>query len=120
MDYKISIDRVVDMFLSLAGSDSTDDSYIFCHTAAQSLQSRLNPKADLFSRDFDICYAAACTAYYRFILKSKGDCMNAKLGDITINDTSENTVKFAARLYDEANNAISDLLRPKRFAFKGV
>ena len=120
MDYKISIDTVVDMFLSLAGDGSLHDGRVFCRTAADTVESWLDQKKELTSHDREICYAAAGIAFYRYTLKTSCGADTVKAGDITVTDGSEKTVAYAKTLMQDAINAVTPLLKPRRFAFMGT
>ena len=117
MSYKISIDRVVDIFSSLAGSDALTDGRVFCRSASAALSEWLDGSKSLADNDYQICYAAACIANYRYTLNRNADAFDIKAGDITVNDCSQRTAEYASRLMSNALEAISHLLRPKRFAF---
>ena len=120
MDYTISIDTVVDMFLYMAGDGSLNDGKVFCRTAADTVNSWLDPKKELAPHDREICYAAACIAFYRYTLKASCGCDTVKAGDITVTDGSENTVAYAKALMSDAVQAVSALFKPRRFAFLGT
>ncbi len=117
MNYKISIDRVVDAFLVLAGDKALSDGRVLCRTSAETLESWLNPNKEYEDFIGSICYAAACMAFYRYTLKASGSTQSIKAGDITVNDVSEKTVGYAKSLMDDAVGAIEHLLKSKRFAF---
>ena len=117
MEYKISIDRVVDAFLTLADNGAIDQSRVFCRTAADSVDSWLDKTKDLAVADGPLCYAAAAVAFYRYTLKNSGAAQSVKAGDITIKDQSEKTVAYAEGLMREALTAVEHLFKPKRFAF---
>lgn len=120
MAYKISIDRVVDAFLELAGEEALSDGRVFCRTAADTVGSWVDPKKELAPHDGEISYAAACIAFYRYTLKSSGGADTVKAGDITVTDGSQKTVGYAERLMEDAVHAVSPLLKPRRFAFVGT
>ena len=117
MEYKISIDRVVDAFLTLAENDAVDQSRVFCRTAADTVDSWIDKTKDLAVADGALCYAAATVAFYRYTLKKSGAAQSVKAGDITINDQPEKTVNYAKGLMQDALAAVEHLFKPKRFAF---
>ncbi len=117
MEYQVSIDRVVDAFLSLAGKETADESRVFCRTAAHTVDSWIDRSKDLWRSDGALCYAAATIAFYRYTLKNSGSAQSVKAGDITINDKSEKTVAYAKGLMQDALSAVEHLFKSKRFAF---
>lgn len=120
MEYKVSIDKVVEGFCELAGDDSAEDGRLFCRTAATTVDSWLDKSRDLCSHDTEICYAASCIAFYRFTLKANGNADTIKAGDITVTDNSEKSVDFAKELMRDAIKSIGPYLKPRRFAFIGT
>ena len=120
MGYEISIDKVVEGFKVLAGEDNATDGYIFCRTAAGTVNSWLDSRKELSKYGEEISYAAATIAYYRFILKNSGDNDTIKAGDITVTDNSEKSVAFAEKLMKDAIKSIEPYLQSKRFAFIGT
>ncbi len=117
MEYKISIDRVVDCFLELAGTEALSDGRIFCRTAVETVEARLDSSKDFTSAESSVAYAAATLAFYRYTLKNADPESSIKAGDISVTDVSEKAVANAKALMDEAFCAISGLLKPKSFAF---
>jgi hypothetical protein len=120
MEYEVSIDKVVEGFKNLVGEKTATDGYIFCRTAANTVNSWLDLKKELSSHDEEISYAAATIAYYRFTLKNSGENDSIKAGDITVTDNSEKSVAFAEKLMKDAIKSIEPYLKPKRFAFIGT
>lgn len=120
MEYKVSIDRVVEGFEQLVGKVTSADGRLFCRTAAETVNSWLDPKKEPAAHSTELCYAAATIAFYRFTLKSSGENDSIKAGDITVTDNSEKTVSFAEKLMKDAIKAIEPYLKPKRFAFIGT
>jgi hypothetical protein len=117
MESKISIDRVVDAFLTLAGQEALSSGRILCSTAAETLGSWLDRSKQIGECEASLNYAAACMAYYRYVLKSTDDTRSIKAGDITVNDDSDKMVSFAKNLMDDALHSVEHLFKPKRFAF---
>lgn len=117
MEYEISIDRVVEMFSVLTGNEDASSGSIFCRSAAAMVSDWLNPEKDLQSKDFQICYAAATTAFYRYCLQSVGGSTDIKAGDISVKDNSSERLSFAERLMHDALHDIEPICHPKRFAF---
>ncbi len=120
MGYEVSIDKVVEGFKALAGEGNATDGYIFCRTAANTVNSWLDLNKELSPHDEEISYAAATIVYYRFTLKNSGENDSIKAGDITVTDNSEKSVAFAEALMKDAIKSIEPILKPKRFAFIGT
>lgn len=117
MDYEISIDRVLEIFTSLADDAEEEKGAVFCRSAASAMNEWLDPKKELSKHDYSICYAAACMAYYRFTLNTAGGSADMKAGDITVREHPGEKVSFAERQLKEALVDIAPLLRSRRFAF---
>lgn len=120
MAYEISIDQVVDMFSTLAGEVSKLDGALFCRSAVETVSDWLDRSKDLSKSDYKICYAAAVLAYYRYCLKSTGNAVDFKAGDITVRERSDENIKLAEQLLKDAMEAIEGLLCNRRFAFLSV
>lgn len=119
--YRISADRVMGIYKSLTGEEKIgSDGGEFCRTAVNVMQRWLKDSAEAAPYDDLLCYAAACMAYYRYVLKSSVTASDLKAGDISIIDCSEKAVSYAKALYDDAIADVEFLLKPKRFAFISV
>lgn len=117
MEKIISIDRVVDAFLVLAGENALKEGRVLCNTSAETLESWLDHSKDIALGQDSLNYAAACMAFYRHTLKNAGDGTNIKAGDITVRSDSNATVEYAKNLMDDAVKSVEHLLKCKRFAF---
>lgn len=117
MEHIISIDRVVDRFLALAGEASAAEGRIFCRTAAETVESWVDRSRLTEAYGEGLDYAAATVAFYRFTLKNSGNAQSVKAGDITVTDLSDRSVEFAKSLMQDALKAVEHLFKPKRFAF---
>lgn len=117
MSYQICIDEVVTIFSSIAGDSQKANGRIFCRSAIDAVGEMLDEKKDLNGNSYQICYAAACLAFYRFVLHRNTEAIDIKAGDITVNDCSDNVSLHAEKMLKDALSAISHLLKPKRFAF---
>ena len=120
MIYEISIDRVVDMFSTLAGDVPTAEGSLFCRSAAETISGWLDNSKKLAENDYKISYAAAVMAYYRYCLKSTGDSVDFKAGDITVREHRKEKLVLAEQLLKDALGAIEILFYNKRFAFMSV
>ena len=117
MEYKISINKVVDIYKALNHDGNTADGRVFCRTSARVLESWIDKTKVSDENLFEVCYAAAAMANYRRALKESSVSMDFKAGDISVSDKSEKSVEYAKRLYEDAIEAISYLLKSRRFAF---
>lgn len=120
MEYKININRVVDVFLSLSDDVELGDGRVFCLSATDTVQSWLDLNKEPQKHDYEICYAAGTIAFYRYILKLSGNADTFKAGDITVTDCSEKTVDYAKQLMSDALLSIEPYLKSRRFAFIGT
>ena len=120
MSYEISTDRVVEMFSTLAGDATMHESALFCRSAVETVSDWLDRSLDLSKSDYKICYAAAVLAYYRYCLKSTGNAVDFKAGDITVRERGDENIKLAEQLLKDAMEAIEGLLCNRRFAFLSV
>ncbi|MBE6799549.1 MAG: hypothetical protein E7525_07265 [Ruminococcaceae bacterium] len=120
MNYEISIDRVVDMFSTLAGEVNAAESALFCRSAADTVAGWLDKSKDLSGNDYKISYAAAVMAYYRYCLKSTGESVDFKAGDITVREHKDERLRVAEQLLKDAIHSIETLFYNKRFAFMSV
>lgn len=120
MKYGISIDKTVEMFNALAGEVSADSAKMFCRTAAATLESYTDARRGLASHDTELCYAAACMAFFRYALKEANGADTVKVGDVTVTDCSDSSVKHAEELMKNALEVVEPLFKPKRFAFLGT
>ena len=117
MEYKISIDKVVDIYNTLNSNKNSADGRVFCRTSARVIGSWIDKSKVSEDNSFEVCYAAATMAYYRKALKDNAVAVDLKAGDISVTDNSEKTVEYAKKLYEDALQAISHLLKSRRFAF---
>lgn len=120
MDFKISINKVVDIYTSLCADENSDDGRVFCRTSASLLERWIDPVRLKGDCEYDICYAAAAMANYRRVLKQNTEVSDFKAGDITVNDASSAAVENAKRLYEDAMESIGMFLRSRSFAFVNV
>ncbi len=120
MEYKISIDKVVDIYTSLCPGADFSAGRVFCRTSAAVLESWLDSQKVTPGKDFEICYAAAAMANYRRALKNGMSAADFKAGDISVESNVDKEVAFAEKLYRDALDALGDCLKSRRFAFLGV
>lgn len=117
MGYEISIDKVVEIFSTMSKDADQKQGAVLCRSAALAVSDWLDPKKELCRYDYNICYAAASMAHYRYTLSVSGSNADVKAGDITIREHGEERVKSAEKLLKEAMVDIAPVLRSKRFAF---
>lgn len=119
--YRISADKVIKIYEALSDEETVGaDGGEFCRTSAAVVQRWLADAAAAAPFDDMLCYAAACMANYRRVLKSSVTASDLKAGDISIIDCSQKAVAYAKALYDDALSDVEFLLKPKRFAFVSV
>ena len=116
----IVIDKVIDIFMSLSGTEDFKDADVFCKTAAEVVESWIDNRKASEEHSYGICYLAACLANYRYTLKKSLDPVNIKAGDISIETADKSAVSAAKVLYEDALQSVSHLLKLKRFAFKSI
>ena len=119
-EYKISIDRVMSVYGDFAGEEEARKSSAFCRSAVLSLEAMLDKTKPLAKNDYQICYAAACLAYYRYTLFNADTTESVRAGDVTVRSQMNVIVINAEKLLKDALSSIAPLLRSKGFAFAGV
>lgn len=120
MSNGINVDKVVDIYSSLIGGEISSEDRVFCKSAVSVLEKWLDTKKVTADDEYNICYAAATMANYRKSLKQGTESADFKAGDITVNDSSDATVKNACLLYKDALESIGNLLKSRSFAFVNV
>ena len=120
MKYKISIDKVVEIYTSLCPEADSSDGRVFCRTSAGLLETWLDTSKVTPDKDYEICYAAAAMANYRKSLKSGMVSIDFKAGDISVDSNANKSVEYAEKLYHDAIEALGDCLKARRFAFTSV
>lgn len=115
----IDIDKVIDVFNSLAGEEVASEYPHFCFSAVTCVYGKLKGGCDIYSNMNPLCYAAGCEAYYRYLLAVSTDTnFGFRAGEITVEQNIEEKLKNAEKLLQSAYADISHLLKPKRFAFR--
>lgn len=105
----------------MSGSSDAAVNAVFCRSSVNVLQSLLDRRKELFESNQSICYAAACMANYRYVLKKMTEeTADVRAGDVTVNAHSEKAVGYAEKLMNDALSSIGHLLKSKRFVFKTV
>lgn len=92
-----------------------------CHWAVASLYGRLRLDADVVENRYLLCFVAGVMAYYKYVLRNaakEGSAVFAA-GDVKVTEHTEEKVKAAKQLYEDAMESIAHLLEDK-FAFVGV
>ena len=111
-------DRVCEVFSMLSGGNG--DGAVFCAAAAESILCRVSEKAEPERFLSPLCYAAGCLAYYRYCLSVGADNTKIyKAGDISITSDTDEPIKAAKELLDDALSSVRDALSSK-FAFLSV
>ena len=116
----IVIDKVIDIFLSLSGTEDLKCADVFCKTAADVVESWLDKRKVSDEHNYSVCYLAACLANYRYALKESLEPVDIKAGDISVKSSEQAAISAAKVLYDDALQSVSHLLKLKRFAFRSI
>lgn len=119
MNITLSLSSVGKVFSSLSGEEAAENEALLL-AATRSICAMLR-RGNYKNRENELIHAAACLAFYRYILAKQSEGMSSyKAGDITINSDILSAGKTARALLDDALAAISDCLKPKNFCFKSI
>lgn len=115
----INLNNVLYIFLQLSGEQNVEDWIDHCSLSVNTLRAVLK-HADPGRRQ-EIEYAAACMAYFRYVLK-KASCEAEafRAGDVSVRNAQNKNTEFARRLLEDALAAISPFIEDKRFKFMAV
>ena len=118
MENILPVDKIITTFFDLSGETEADKWRNHCATSAVSIIAMLKPGIDVATDEWKLCYAAACMAFYRYVLSGAAEGITVlKAGDVTVNTSSDNAVTYARSLLEDALMPIGSLLIPKGFAF---
>jgi len=121
MNGKISMNLVSQIFESLTGEKSDSAATLLQKSAADTVALWLRSDVSVTKHQLAICTAVAHLAYYRHCLAISSDSYDKfKAGDVTLEEKPLQRVEIAEKLFRSAVQDISPLMKPKRFAFKGV
>ena len=121
MNITLSSERVAAVFCALSGEQNAADFGPLCLSATKSICAMLRRGKNIKSRETELIHAAACLAFYRYILAKQSEGVSAyKAGDITINSSLSDALSAAKALLDDALLSLSDCLLSRGFCFKTV
>jgi len=117
----MNIDEVIAIFLKLAElSESERGNYQnLCEDAVRSLRARL--KSDINEEEYgdSLNRAAAALAFIRYVQRNiaNGEGSGFKVGEISVNSTNENSMKYADAVWEDVLLEVKDFLRDDGFIF---
>ena len=119
----LNTSSVIQRFLVISGADEADDQIeTLCACSALKIGEMLKNADD--SNDDRVIYAAACDAYYQWVLigfaASDESYRSMKAGDITVTSDSAAVLNAAKTLRDNSLESISALLSDNCFYFSEV
>ena len=116
---KLKLEKVIEIFKDFASEQDVSDNPYLCYSAISSIESMIRENCDVQAHMDELCYAAACELYYRYVLKtSPEETPGFKAGDVSVESTAEITIENAKKLLDKALSDISYLVKPRHFAFR--
>lgn len=109
------------MFFDMTGETDAEEWIGFCKASCNIISASLNEDADITANEAIICNAAACHAFYMYVLRSCATSIATfKAVDMSVTNVNELTLSSAKTLFENAMSSISHLLRSTRFAFRSV
>lgn len=120
----ISADDVYNIFTSFVSPDSqqaADTILPLCVYCLEKLMKKLKSGAD--KGDMRIAYAAACDAYYSYVLMQTTDTeKNAdfKAGDVTVKRRLSEALKAAEKIREDGISCVRELLNDESFGVWSV
>ncbi len=114
---------VLESFRTIAGlTEEEAKTWLpLCHWAIASVYGKLRSDTDLVKHQQLLAHAAAAMAYYKYRLRqsSQNSSADFSVGDVTIKEHTDETLKSARELYDLALESIRFLFEDD-FAFVEV
>ena len=121
MKKELPIRFVLSTFFDMTGESDTESWVDFCEASCDIILSSLRDDADIDKNQGKLCHAAACHAFYMYVLRG---CANGiatfKAVDISISSVNELTLSAAKTIFEGAMASIAHLLKRTKFAFKTV
>mgnify|MGYP006916022898 CR=1 FL=1 len=119
----IDVSPVIARFLLLCDRQQSDEKIqSLCQSSAQKISSLIKEDAD--ESDDRLINAAACDAFYQWILLNRAvdsDALKSfRAGDITVENDADAVTSAAYNLKKEAFEALDGLIRDKGFYFSEV
>ncbi len=119
MNITLSLSSVGKVFSSLSGEGAAPHEELLL-AASRSICAMLRG-GDHRSRESELIHAAACLAYYRYVLAAIGEgTASYKAGDVTINNDIEAAKQSAKALLDDALDSIRGIIKSGGFCFKSI
>lgn len=117
----MNIDEVIVIFLKLAElSDSESGNYQnLCENAVRSLRARLKSDVNEEECGDSLNRAAAALAFIRYVQRNiaNGESGGFKVGEISVSSTNEDSMKYAASVWEDALLEVRDFLYDDGFIF---
>ena len=121
MKRELPVRTVLSAFFSMTGETDAVSWLDFCRVSCQTILSGLRDDADIEENESILCYAAACHAFYIYVLrKCATEIGSFKAVDIAIDNQNELTIAAAKTMYDDALATVAHLMRSTDFAFRTV
>ncbi len=121
MKNTLPVRSVVSLFFDMTGEYDTEKWIDFCKASCNIILTSLRDDADIAANESSLCYAAACHAFYMYVLRGcASGIASFKAVDISINTVSDLTLSAAKTVFEGAMANIAPLLKSTRFAFKSV
>ena len=119
MKNELPIRVVLSTFFDMTGESDTEGWVDFCQASCNIILSSLRDDADIAKNEKLLCYAAACHAFYMYVLRGCATGIATfKAVDISISSVDELTLNAAKTIFEGAMGSIAHLLKSTRFAFK--
>lgn len=117
----MSIDEVIVIFLKLAELPEAESQNYqsLCENAVRSLRARLKSDVNEEECGDSLNQAAAALAFIRYVQRNlaNGECGGFKVGEISINSTDENSMRYADAVWEDALLEVKEFLRDDGFIF---
>lgn len=117
----MNIDEVIAIFLKLAGiTESESENYRnLCENAVRSLRARLKANINEEECSDSLNRAAAALAFIRYVQQSlaNGEFGSFKVGEISINSSENNGIKYAEAVWEDSLLEIKNFLQDDGFIF---
>ena len=117
----MNIEDVLARFALLAGLRSDEASVWMpvCRGAIAEINSRLKQPDPAQKEEEALCHAAAALAYYRYSMTASCWDQSFSAGDISVTRRADE-VQRAERMWNDAQRAISSLVKDQDFVFERV
>ena len=121
MKKELPISSVLSIFFDMTGESDTESWLDFCRSSSDIILAGIRDDADIAANERAICYAAACHAFYIYVLRNCATGIASfKAVDISIDNINRLTIEAAKTVFEDSMAAIAHLLKTNNFAFKAV